>query len=809
MRVRLSMFGSPAIAADNALVRFENRKAVALLAYLAATGAAQSRDKLAALLWPETDQALAALRTTLWEIRKKLGEDCLLVTRQDIALDAHGDVWADVDRFGELIRQSAAPVLPPQKQITLLQEAVDLYQDDFLAGFSLRDSQDFDDWQRDQMRYYQRLQARALLDLSELYQTAGDLNATVFTIERLRMLDRLAEEPIDRLMQLHLSTGQRQQAIRLFNEYAAQLEAELGVAPSESLIALNESALKSSATSTQTMRAVRAMGENLAVGSVTATIFRDPDTVTGRPRRLIGRDALLAQVVALLEEGERVLLVGMGGIGKTSTAAASASAYIASTRRPVLWLETAFQNAGEIFVALARAFDRQQAAQSAADPAGVVRELLAQHGGLLVLDNCWNAAALFEVLRAVPFSMPVLLTSRLRFPIEGEVIDLTVLNHQDSRSLIAYHARRDLPDDADLSGLMRLIGYHPYALEISGKQLKAQPGLTVRDLAARYARGTREIAVPGGYGESGRESIAQVIAVSAETLSEDSRSILAQMGALAAPRASRELLTLMLEGDLDAPLAALEQASLIAVEATETGSTYRMHGLIHSYTRELIRDSEDAHRRLIAGVSAYMGRHSRQPMRIEAEYSNILGAVRVARLLGDHEAAISIVLAIMVDGYFDSRGYTPDLLEHLDAAIRLAENAGRSVENALHLLLSKRANLMQMQGNLDAAFADNIRALATAPDMYRRALLATTLATISYRLKQDEYALYLNEAETVAREHEFHDIMCRITEIHGLLAMNQRRQAQRAAVARTSRIARRSPEPARSSLPHALQPCLY
>ncbi|MBL8132960.1 MAG: hypothetical protein JNL42_13960 [Anaerolineae bacterium] len=774
MRVRLIFFGTPLIVADDAPVRFENRKAAALLAYLSALPQAHSREKLAALLWPDTDQALAALRTTLWEIRKKIGADWLNITRQDITLTPDDDCWADVAAYSDLLRRAAASDLDRPTRITLLQQAVDLVQDDFLAGFSLRDSAEFDDWQRDQQRYYQRLQGRALADLAALYEQAGDLNAAIFTAERLRTLDRLAEAPVEILIRLHAAVGQRQQALRAYHDYAALLDAELGAAPSEAVRALVDSLVKSTARSTQPARMLSPAGEGLAIGGVTAAIFREPDAVPGRPRRLIGRDALLRRLLPLLQEGERVLLTGMGGIGKTSTAAAAAAAFIAATGAPVLWLETAFQSADEIFVALARCFDRQQAALTQRDPGALVRDLLATQRSLLVLDNCWNAGALFDVLRILPAALPVLLTSRLRIPIDGEVIDLTVLNPDDARTLIAHHARRDLPDDADFAALLRMMGGHPYALEIAGKQLKAQPGLTVRDLRARYARGTQEIAVPGGFGEEGRENIARVIAASVEALSADARITLTQMGALPTPRASAEMVALMLDAApeaLDAALGELEQASLIGVEGGGSAiPLYRLHDLTHGYCRDQVRGADDARRRLIAGVTAYVRRHSRQPLHIEAEYGNILGAVRAARQAGDGAMVIEIVRAIMIDGYFDARGYTSDLLDHLDTAVTLAEDVGVDAHEALHLLLSKRINVMQMQGRLDEAFSDNLRALATAPDMYRRALLATTLATIAYRLKQSEYTLYLNEAEAVARRHAFHDILCRITEFRGVVA---------------------------------------
>ena len=65
--VYLRLFGTPRIERDGSLVVVDTRKATALLAYLALTRQQQSRETLAALLWPEYEQshARATLRRTL------------------------------------------------------------------------------------------------------------------------------------------------------------------------------------------------------------------------------------------------------------------------------------------------------------------------------------------------------------------------------------------------------------------------------------------------------------------------------------------------------------------------------------------------------------------------------------------------------------------------------------------------------------------------------------------------------------------------------------------------------------------------
>ena len=65
-RLALFLLGAPRIERNQVPISVDTRKAIALLAYLAVTRQRQSRDKFAALLWPDYDQthARAALRRT-------------------------------------------------------------------------------------------------------------------------------------------------------------------------------------------------------------------------------------------------------------------------------------------------------------------------------------------------------------------------------------------------------------------------------------------------------------------------------------------------------------------------------------------------------------------------------------------------------------------------------------------------------------------------------------------------------------------------------------------------------------------------
>src|SRR5271163_854471 len=129
--LRLALLGPPVVLRNGLPVTFDTRKAVALLALLAVTGREHSREQLADLLWPEADSAKgrASLRRTLSVTAAAMGAGLTI---------SPAAVRVDVREFETLIAQPDAAGL---------EQAVQLYRDDFLAGFVLRGCPDFEEWQ--------------------------------------------------------------------------------------------------------------------------------------------------------------------------------------------------------------------------------------------------------------------------------------------------------------------------------------------------------------------------------------------------------------------------------------------------------------------------------------------------------------------------------------------------------------------------------------------------------------------------------------------------------------------------------------
>lgn len=198
MDLRLFLLGSPRVDYGGAPVEVDTRKAIALLAYLAVTRKPHSRDTLAALLWPEYPQgrARAALRRTLSALGPVRAKGQLEADRKTVTLASDG-VWVDVQRFRELLNECGTHGHPPADVcpacLPPLSEAAALYRGDFLAGFGIRDSYNFDDWQYLETESLRRELGEALDKLVRGHGARGEWESAIAHARRHLALDPLSE----------------------------------------------------------------------------------------------------------------------------------------------------------------------------------------------------------------------------------------------------------------------------------------------------------------------------------------------------------------------------------------------------------------------------------------------------------------------------------------------------------------------------------------------------------------------------------------------------------------------------------------
>lgn len=308
--LRVTLNGEP-------LIHFEYDAARALLVYLALDPAVpRRREALAALFWPDEPEATALrnLRQVLNRLRAVIGDKeadppFLLITRKEVQFNPAAFVTLDVAAFADClasVRQhehrhlAGCPVCRPA-----LVWIGDLYQGEFLAGFSL-DSLPFEEWLRLQREQYHIQVVEALRALLAGAEQMADWATAVATARRLITLEPWHEEAHRHLMAALAASNRRSAALAQYETCRRLLAEELGVDPAAETTTLYEQIRDGR------FAAPKPVHHHLPLD---ATPF-------------IGRVDLLAQLTGWLSGSRHRLLtiVGQGGVGKTRLALAAARA---------------------------------------------------------------------------------------------------------------------------------------------------------------------------------------------------------------------------------------------------------------------------------------------------------------------------------------------------------------------------------------------------------------------------------------------------------------------------------------------------
>ena len=226
--LRLHLFGSPQILwQDETITSFVSNKARALLIYLSVTRSAHSRIALAELLWSDTPAtAKGNLRKTLSNLRNLEGVEFSEDSSQSMALHL-GGCWVDVTEFD----QAARSALDADSLDTLVY-AAQLYPDDFLAGFNISLSYEFEAWALSEQTRLRAQMVDVLQRLAEVQTQRGELTAAIATVRRLLELEPWREEAHRQLMELFASNNDAGAALAQFEICRAKLQAELDAEPS-------------------------------------------------------------------------------------------------------------------------------------------------------------------------------------------------------------------------------------------------------------------------------------------------------------------------------------------------------------------------------------------------------------------------------------------------------------------------------------------------------------------------------------------------------------------------------------------------
>jgi len=200
-----------------------------LLLFLAMHPAGVTKDQVGLAFWPDASAAQVrnTFHVTLHRLRKALGHaDWVRVQQERYRLDPALRVECDALQFERdmtealrLAKRRGTAAADP------LQAVLALYTQDLLLGESVGD------WHVPMHDRLQRLLLDGLQALSTVQLEAGEYNDAINTSRRLLEADALDEDAWRRIMTAHARSGERTQALRVYEQVTELMRREIDSTP--------------------------------------------------------------------------------------------------------------------------------------------------------------------------------------------------------------------------------------------------------------------------------------------------------------------------------------------------------------------------------------------------------------------------------------------------------------------------------------------------------------------------------------------------------------------------------------------------
>jgi DNA-binding SARP family transcriptional activator len=224
---------------DTLIDQWEGARSRSLFRFLIAHRRAPvSKERLAALFWPDSEpdlarrslhQAVYCLRQTF---KRVMGETpVVLFVNGCYALASDLPLWVDADAFEESITaaRSAWSRGDIESALQAYGRAIDLYQGDYMA------EERYEDWAEERRRTFQAAYLEALHQLARVYQERGDYPTAIMLSQRALAVDSCDEDAHRVLIGCYAAQGLRHLAVRQYQICVATLKSQFGLSPSDEL----------------------------------------------------------------------------------------------------------------------------------------------------------------------------------------------------------------------------------------------------------------------------------------------------------------------------------------------------------------------------------------------------------------------------------------------------------------------------------------------------------------------------------------------------------------------------------------------
>jgi len=228
---RFELRSGETVLIDRAWKRSKGKTLIKLLALQ--PGRALHRERVIEMLWPEMDPDAAAnnLFKNLHYVRTAADDPALqsLIVHEDNVLSLSQGVWLDVDAFRVVARRATGSRDPADYANALALWAGDLLPED-----------QYEPWAQAPREEVQEIHRTLLLDLAQILLDSGDALGAEMRFHEAHRENPLDEAPYIGLMRVYAATGQRDKALRQYDELAEMLRTELDMPPPSAADALRD-----------------------------------------------------------------------------------------------------------------------------------------------------------------------------------------------------------------------------------------------------------------------------------------------------------------------------------------------------------------------------------------------------------------------------------------------------------------------------------------------------------------------------------------------------------------------------------------
>lgn len=725
--LEIRLLGSFEVTCDGVPVKFPTRTAESLLTYLVLhPDIAHRRERLAGLLWPETDESRARsnLRHTLFRLRKAIGDDHFVSDKVTIKFVPGPQYLLDTAQL-ELAESETIS----SEDLAL---RVSVYKGELLSGF-------YEEWVTLERERVQVLFENRMQELLDRMVMEGKWRE-VRKWGEFWIAHGYSPEPAYRsLMMAYAALGDLSGMANIYQRCVDDLRSELSVEPS---------------AETNYLYKRLSRGEWVPKVLVDHPVHDLPTP----PTPFVGRDEELIEIKGRLHEPEcRILtLVGIGGIGKSRLALKLAFDMIDEFKNGVFFIPlTSVESPGLLLPTIAESIGFQLAGE--VPPREQLLGYLHEKETLLIFDNFEHLLDSAELLSSVIAHSPkvkILTTSRERLNLRGEwlveVMGLPAPMADETENLLQYdvvqlflQSAKRIDSDFSLGELdqhhlvriCQMVGGMPLAIELAASWVRM---LSLGEIADELEKGIDFLSSSLRDLPERHKSIQVVFDTSWQLLTDQEKVVFKKLSVFRSGFGRRAA-----ERVGDASLVMLSSfVDKMFLHKTSV-DRYEVQGLLRQYALAKLKEQPeeeevanflhcDAFTDLLNVIEQDLRSSKRQTAieEISLEIDNIRAAWSWAVDVGEVQQFLKCLESLWL--YYDTRGWFPeghDAFSRATEALqrRMQANIDQDIELVLAQLLSRRAWFAWRLGKYQEAMRSAEQGLSLARALKVKEELAFTL----------------------------------------------------------------------------------